>query len=131
LLTAVKGGAVDVSEPYFVVGGLYRGRGRSAQFAFSCFTFASSSTYFTTKNDNTNNEVLSAGAVSGIVIGAVLLFFGCIFIVYMIIKERKGEPLFMPLRNQDELEEISDQKSTGSEMAVVSMEAANIDQSRI
>ena len=104
---AYKGATIpnqtDATEPYFVVPATYENRGRSFEFSLSCFTFASGSTYYSKRESSSSSgSVLSNGAYAGIVIGAVVLVVGLVFLAYVIIKERKGEPLFMPLKNVDE-----------------------------
>lgn len=104
-MDAIVGGNVDASEPYFVVDGTYRNRGRTSALQASCFALASGSTYFSKKYDPPSQPVLSDGAYAGIVIGGFLLIAGTAFLAYVIVKERQGQPLFLPLRDRDDDED--------------------------
>lgn len=102
VLNAIAGGHVDASDAYFVVDGSYKNLGRSISFTFSCFTMASGSTYFTKRVQGSSQPVLSDGAYAGISIGGVLLASGAVFLTYLIVQERRGRPLFSPLRDYDD-----------------------------
>lgn len=102
VLNAIAGGHVDASDAYFVVDGSYKNLGRSVSFTFSCFTMASGSTYFTKRVQGSGQPVLSDGAYAGISIGGVLLASGAVFLTYLIVQERRGRPLFSPLRDYDD-----------------------------
>lgn len=105
VMEAILSGNADVSEPYFVVDGVYKNKGRTSALQASCFALASGSTFFTKKSESSSDPVLSDGAYAGIVIGGFLLIVGGVFLAYMIIKERQGQPLFVPLRSDDEDED--------------------------
>lgn len=101
-LNAIAGGHVEASDAYFVVDGSYKNLGRSMSFTFSCFAMASGSNYFTKRVQGSNQPVLSDGAYAGISIGGVLLASGAVFLTYLIVQERRGRPLFTPLRDVDD-----------------------------
>eukprot|EP00981_Chlorochromonas_danica_P001949 scaffold403_cov183-Ochromonas_danica.AAC.5 len=102
VLGSVISGNTEGSEPYFVVDASYQGQGRSQAFVFSCFALASGSTFYTKRSGGSSGPVLSDGAYAGIAIGAVALIVFVCFIIYMIVKERRGEPLFMPLSDRED-----------------------------
>lgn len=83
----------------------------------SCFALASGSTYFSKKYDSPTQPVLSDGAYAGIVIGGFFLILGAAFLTYLIIKERQGQPLFVPLnslRDRDDEEDYDEEHQSKS-----------------
>lgn len=114
VLGSITSGATHATEPYFVVDGSYQNRGRSYKFAFSCFAMASGSTFFSQKGGSPAGPVLSDGAYAGIASGAFALILGGMFIVLMIFKERRGEPLFTPLKDHDDFEVTGSKHSSHS-----------------
>lgn len=112
VLDYINAGLADATEPYYVVPAVYDFRGRSLEFDLSCITMASTSYFYTKKSPA--NPVLSDGAYAGIVIGSVALIAGTIFLVWLIYKEKRGEPLFMPLKNIDDDDDNSNQSHENS-----------------
>ncbi len=102
VIGSVLGNSADVTEPYFVVNSLYKNKPRTSVLTPSCFVLASGSTFYTKKDDSTPDPVLSDGAIAGITVGGVALALGTIFLTFIIYKERRGQPLFMPLQDYDD-----------------------------
>ena len=105
-LDALKSSVIDATEPYFLMNSIYLKQSITNVFDISCATFGADSIFYTKNSENANHNqpVLSNGAYAGIVIGGVALILGVILLSYMIIKERNGNPIFMPLKNYDENE---------------------------
>lgn len=101
-LHALLNGTVDITEPYFLLDGYFNGRGRNYEFTVSCATVGSGSYYFTKVSPpSSSSATLSPGVIAGIVIGSIAGFICLCFLIFLIFKERKGEPLFMPIPNSD------------------------------
>ncbi|XP_013408888.1 uncharacterized protein LOC106172641 [Lingula anatina] len=73
-------------------------------FRLSCTTLGSDSTFFTKKSPllmkQTTGE-LSTGAIVGIIIGVVVLITAAVFICYLVQRERQGQPVFQPIKNNE------------------------------
>jgi hypothetical protein len=90
----------DTTEPYFIVDASYANKPRKNVFYTSCAATGSSPKFYTTKTEQTG-ILISVGAAIGIAIGAFFFVVLIIGVIFIIIKERKGEPLFMPLTQND------------------------------
>ena len=98
VLNSLKNNIADATEPYMMVGAGFGDISRKTGFSLSCITSATQDKYFTKKYINKdekkedNNSYLLAGLICSAI---VVLLLGFIFILIM--KEKKGEPLFKPL----------------------------------
>ena len=122
VLQAVKDGSQDTTEPYFLLNSAYDKMGVTTLLNPTCVTLGSDSTFYTKKSPS-SNAVLSDGAYAGIVIGSVAFVIGTIFLIYMIVREKQGEPLFapIPLNDPDDRSIPSTAQRFEGELVVVKM----------
>jgi len=107
VMGALENGTIDATEPYWTVDSFHNGRARKHAFEMSCITMGYDSTFFT-KRDPTPVALSAKGDdgledwVLAIVIILPILFVIAVAVgVWLIIKERAGNPVFQPLNKTD------------------------------
>jgi hypothetical protein len=108
VMSALENGTIDATEPYWTVDSFHNGRGRKHAFEMSCITMGYDSTFFTKRDPVLPTAAATKGDdglddwVLAIAIVLPILFAAAVAVtVWLIIKERSGNPVFQPLNKTD------------------------------
>eukprot|EP01079_Euglenida_sp_SAG-EU17-18_P008768 gene8768-1571_t len=106
VMKALEAGEIDAPQPYWTLDSYHidsagLSRGRKSLFEISCITMGYESTFFTLASTSDADSGLGPAAIAAIVVVAliavVLLLAACFVILYMTHREKKGEPVFVPI----------------------------------
>lgn len=110
VMAALANGTIDATEPYWTVDSFYQGRGRKHLFEMSCITMGYDSTFFTrlTATQSDNNDGIKGWVLAIIIVISVLFAVALGFGIWLIVRERSGNPAFQPLAKTDTDKEMGD-----------------------
>lgn len=104
LMNALAAGDIDATEPYWTVDSFHNGRGRKHLFEMSCLTMGYDSTFFTRREKTesaTGGDDLEGWVLALIIVMPILFLAAVAFGVWLICRERSGNPAFQPLTKTD------------------------------
>eukprot|EP00928_Gymnodinium_smaydae_P078902 TRINITY_DN62959_c0_g1_i1.p1 TRINITY_DN62959_c0_g1~~TRINITY_DN62959_c0_g1_i1.p1 ORF type:complete len:363 (-),score=56.29 TRINITY_DN62959_c0_g1_i1:60-1148(-) len=98
VMNAIANGQAHFTEPYMTVDAFHNGRSRKSSFERSCTTLGYDSTFFTRRSPPVAvDDTVPVGVIAGGVIAGVVAVILAAFVVYLVMRERRGKPVFEPL----------------------------------
>jgi len=101
VMDAVSDGGAHMTAPYWTVPAFYNDVTRHYDLSMGCTTLGTEQWFFTKremiKASLSDDEGLSGGVIAGITIAVIFMVMACSLLLYMIRKEKKGNPVFSPL----------------------------------